>query len=160
MTRFFQEEKITTTSPQQPFESSLRPLIPPETETRRQEEEEEEGFFTSLKEFTASAASSIAPIFCRILSRRHAPSHPRNQQHQQEASVWPLQESLAVPDEEPPPLETQAHSPHKTYAFMSKNSEKLQQLRHDTAYFDGWGGVPQPQCHLPKHQQYASGPQT
>ncbi|KAG6469674.1 uncharacterized protein LOC122032134 [Zingiber officinale] len=131
------EEKTTTRS----YSASPhhQPLIPPETETEKQEDVE--GFFTSLKEITASAAASIAPIFGRILSRRNTPSHLRNQQPQQEDNVWPLQESLVVPDEEPPPFETQTHSPRKTYAFMSKNSEKLQQLQHDTAYFTEWGGV-------------------
>ncbi|XP_074591265.1 uncharacterized protein LOC141847179 [Curcuma longa] len=157
------DRKTTTTrsstSPyQQPIKLSLRPpLIPPETETGGQEEEEEEGFFTSLKELIAASASSLTLIFSRILSSRRTLRDDGTQLY--EENVQPLQESFAVYDE-PPPLERQAHIPYKTYAFMSNDPEKLQQLRHDTAYFDGWSRVSQSQQHLQKHQQHSSGSET
>ena len=66
-----------------------------------------------------------------------------------------------VPNEEPPPVELQTPNSRKTYAFMSKNPEKLQQLRHGRAYFSGWDGEPQQQQqHLQKLRQHSSGPQT
>ncbi|XP_042445681.1 uncharacterized protein LOC122030535 [Zingiber officinale] len=148
----------SSTSPhQQPIKSSLRPpLIPPGTETGRQEEE---GFFTLLKELIASSASSLTQIFSQILSSRRTLSDDGTQQEQYEENVQPLQESFAAYDE-PPPLERHTHIPYKTSAFMLNNPEKLQQLRHDTTYFDGWSRVPHSQQHLQKRQQHSSGSET
>lgn len=70
---------------------------------------------------------------------------------------------MVLEEEEPPPLEARTPTPRKTYAFMSKDPEKLQELRHGPAYFNGWDGEresQQKQQHLKKHQQRSSGPET
>lgn len=141
--------------------SSLRPpLIPPEAEYKKHEEEE--GLFTSVKKLVTGAGLSLGLMFSGIFLRKRSQSYHQEQQKQQrKANSWPLQESFIVPDEEPPPVEVQTpNQQRKTYAFMSKNQEKLQQLRNDRAYFNGWDGESQPQQHLQKHRQLSSSPQT
>ncbi|WOK95126.1 hypothetical protein Cni_G03833 [Canna indica] len=143
---------------QHPIKSSIRPpLIPPEAEIDRKEEE---GLFTSTKKLIAGAGSSFSAIFSGIFSRKKPQSHHHNHHQRYEVNTWPSQESFMVPNEESPPVETQTPKPRKTYAFMSKNPEKLQQLRHSRAYFSGWEGEPQPQQHMQKLLRYSSGPQT
>ncbi|CAL9105294.1 unnamed protein product [Musa acuminata var. zebrina] len=146
---------------QQPMNSSLRPpLIPPEAEYKKHEEEE--GLFTSVKKLVTGAGLSLSLMISGIFLRKRSQSYHQEQQKQQrKANSWPLQESFIVPDEEPPPVEAQTpNQQRKTYAFMSKNLEKVQQLRNDRAYFDGWDGESQPQQHLQKHRQLSSSPQT
>ncbi|URD94083.1 NHL repeat-containing protein [Musa troglodytarum] len=144
-----------------PMKSSLRPpLIPLEAEYAKHEEEE--GLFTSVKKLVTGAGLSLSLMFSGIFLRKRSQSYHQDQQQQQrKANSWPLQESFIVPDEEPPPVEAQTpNQQRKTYAFMSKNPEKLQQLRYDRAYFNGWDGESQPQQHLQKHRQHSSSPQT
>ncbi|RWW08348.1 hypothetical protein GW17_00028215 [Ensete ventricosum] len=147
---------------QQPLKSSLRPpLIPPEPEYEKHEEEE--GLFTSVKKLVTGAGLSLSLLFSGIFLRKMSQSYHQDQQKQQhKANSWPLQESFIVPDEEPPPLEVQTpNQQRKTYAFMSKNPEKLQQLRYDRAYINGWDGESQlQQRHLQKHRQLSSSPRT
>ncbi|RRT85916.1 hypothetical protein B296_00000380 [Ensete ventricosum] len=146
---------------QQPLKSSLRPLIPPEAEYEKHEEEE--GLFTSVKKLVTGAGLSLSLLFSGIFLRKMSQSYHQDQQKQQhKANSWPLQESFIVPDEEPPPLEVQTpNQQRKTYAFMSKNPEKLQQLRYDRAYINGWDGESQlQQRHLQKHRQLSSSPRT
>ncbi|CAL9112073.1 unnamed protein product [Musa textilis] len=155
------EASYLSTPYQQPMKSSLRPpLIPLEAEYAKHEEEE--GLFTSVKKLVTGAGLSLSLMFSGIFLRKRSQSYHQDQQQQQrKANSWPLQESFIVPDEEPPPVEAQTpNQQRKTYAFMSKNPEKLQQLRYDRAYFNGWDGESQPQQHLQKHRQHSSSPQT
>ena len=53
--------------------------------------------------------------------------HPQQQKY---STAWPVQDSFVIPDEdEPPSIDTRTPTPRKTYAFMSKDAEKIQQLR-------------------------------
>ncbi|XP_072972807.1 uncharacterized protein [Typha angustifolia] len=142
---------------QKPLRSSLRPpLIPAEDEAAKQEDE---GFFTSVANLFGGARSSTVEIFGAIFSSsRKKPPVSQYQQHQRSANSWPMQETFVIPDDEqPPPPETRTPTPRKTYAFMSKEPEVIQNLRHGLHY-NGWDG--KRQQHLQQHRQYSSGPQT
>ncbi|XP_029121993.1 uncharacterized protein [Elaeis guineensis] len=158
---------------QKPFRPSVRPpLIPPEDESDKQEDVEE-GLFTSVGKFLSGAKSSITLIFGAMFSsfRRKKPANQYQEQQQQQQrrpNSWPVQESFVIRDEDgpPPPVETRTPTPRKTYAFMSKEPEKIHHLRQGRAYFSGWDGElqkqqqMQQQQHLQQHRQYSLGPQT
>ncbi|KAJ8491344.1 hypothetical protein OPV22_013065 [Ensete ventricosum] len=109
----------------------------------------------------AENTDEVFPVF------RKKPKAVQYQQ-QQRVNVWPVPESFVIPDDEiPPPLETRAPTPHKTYAFMSKEPEKIHHIRHAPPYVSGWGAEAQQQQqqvhqrqHLRQHRHYSSGPQT
>ncbi|XP_026661594.1 uncharacterized protein LOC103710050 [Phoenix dactylifera] len=157
---------------QKPFKPSVRsPLIPPEDESEKQEDAEE-GLFTSVGKLFSGARSSITLIFGAMFSifRRKKPANRYQEQQQQQwrPNSWPVQESFVIrgEDEPPPPVETRTPTPRKTYAFMSKEPEKLHHIRQGRAYFSGWDGELQKQQqmqhqqHLQQHRQYSLGPQT
>ncbi|AQK55094.1 uncharacterized protein LOC100276420 precursor [Zea mays] len=162
---------------QKPLKSSLRPpLIPNDDEPVKQEEE---GLFTSIGKLVGVARSSVAEIVGATFSRKKRV----NVHHHQlgRPTSWPVQESYAIPrDETPPPLDTRAPTPRKSYAFMSKEPEKIHHIRHGRPQSHGWTGeaaaAPQQQAaSLPPQQQqqqqqvhhqqyhnrqYSAGPQT
>nr|XP_019702713.1 LOW QUALITY PROTEIN: uncharacterized protein LOC105039194 [Elaeis guineensis] len=154
---------------QKPFKPSVRPpLIPPEDEPKKREDEEE-GLFTSLGRLLSGARSSIMSIFGAMFSFQKKKTANQFYQQQWRSNSYPMQESFVIRDEDepPPPVETRTPTPRKTYAFMSKEPEKIHHLRQGRAYFSGWDGEPQPQQqmqqqqhHLKQHRQYSLGPQT
>jgi len=112
----------------------------------------------------------VAEIFGFKKKRVSGPYH----QQQRRANPWPVQESYAIPHDEPPPaLDTRAPTPQKNYSLMTKEPEKIHYVRHGHPhlYFNSWDGhrhpqqQPDPQLyhqqqHLQQHRQYSAGPQT
>ncbi|KAG1326638.1 hypothetical protein COCNU_01G005720 [Cocos nucifera] len=159
------KSSMTPSPHQQPRRPSVRPpLIPTEDESAKQEEE---GLFTSIGKLVAGAGSSIALIVGGIFSSSRGKYHQHHNQHQlwqqSQATSLPVQESFLVPEEDPPPVEARTPVLRKTYAFMSKDPEKLHQLRQGGAYFSSWDGElqeqkrQQQQC-LHQHRRYSSVP--
>ncbi|XP_057496823.1 uncharacterized protein LOC130781603 isoform X1 [Actinidia eriantha] len=138
------------------------PLIP----TDEEQEKQEESFLGSLGKLLANAGASFTEIFGGIFLgfRKKAPSYQYQQPQQKYLNTWPVQESFVIPDEdEPPSIETRTPTPRKTYPFMSKDADKMQQLRQSRAFYSGWDGdLPQqPTQKQQHHHQYrTSAPQT
>lgn len=123
---------------QKPLKSVRQPLIPTEEEMEKQEE----GFFGSLiKLFVSTGAVGMEIVGAIFPILRKKPQEIHYQQKQfSNSSSWPMQESFVIPDEdEPPPsIDTRDPTPKKTYAFMSDNAEKIQQLRQSRVFYNGW----------------------
>ncbi|GMH27629.1 hypothetical protein Nepgr_029472 [Nepenthes gracilis] len=164
-----QNDPITTetsiqASPYQKQPKSVRPpLIPTEDESEKQEE----GFFGSLGKLFVNAGTCAAEIVGSIIpgsKRNQYQNVTQYQQQQMHSNAWQSQESFEIPKEdEPPSIETRAPTPRKTYAFMSKDTEKMQhQLRQSRAFYSGWDGVSQQkqQKHQYQHQNRSSTPHT
>lgn len=145
---------------QKPLKSSMRPpLIPAEDE----QEKQEESFLGSLGRLVAQTGESAAdilggvfPIFKKKQSNpQYLNQHPY-QQPMKYSNSWSVQESYVIPHEdEPPSLETRAPTPKKTYAFMTQDSEKMQQLKQSRAFYSGWDGdLPKQQQQTKKHHQH------
>ncbi|KAG5001718.1 hypothetical protein HKD37_08G023347 [Glycine soja] len=152
---------------QKPFKSVRPPLIPAEYEPDKQEE----GFFGSLGKLIANTGVSMVEIMGGLFPsfRRKSLSYqfqrqPLIQQPQKQVNAWPVQESFVIPDEDQPPsIDTRAPTPRKTYPFMSKDAEKMQQLRQSRAFYSGWDGdlqQQQQQKHHHRHQYRSSIPHT
>ncbi|XP_051121956.1 uncharacterized protein LOC127245246 [Andrographis paniculata] len=132
------KDSFSSSSYEKPLKSSLRPpLIPNEDE----QEKQEESFLGSLGRLVAQTGESAAEILRGLLPVfKTKPTRPINrQQHKYATGSWPVQESFVIPDDdEPPPsIEQRAPTPKKTYAFMSKDSEKMQQLKQSRAFYSG-----------------------
>lgn len=130
---------------QKPIKPSLIPT------GEEQQEKQDDSFLVSL----GSLASSAWVSFMEIL-RIKQPAATNFQQYQTKQSAaafsttapWPIQESFVVRDEdEPPPVENKNQTPRKTYAFMSKDAEKMQQLRQSRAFYSSW------EAEFPNQQQ-------
>ncbi|XP_061371415.1 uncharacterized protein LOC133313999 isoform X2 [Gastrolobium bilobum] len=142
---------------QKPLKSVRPPLIPSEYEPDKQEE----GFFGSLGKLLANAGASMTEIMGGLFpSFRKKPQSYQFQrqellqQPQKQVNAWPVQESFVIPDEdEPPSIDTRTPTPRKTYAFMSKDAEKMQQLRQSRAFYSGWDGDLQQQQQQQQQQQ-------
>ncbi|KAK7250541.1 hypothetical protein RIF29_33045 [Crotalaria pallida] len=142
---------------QKPMKSVRSPLIPSEFEPDKQEE----SFLGSLGKLIANTGASMVEIMGGILPgfRRKPQSslfqrEPLIQQPQkQQVNDWPVQESFVIPNEdEPPSIDPRTPTPRKTYAFMSKDAEKMQQLRQSRAFYSGWDGdLQQQQQQQQKH---------
>ncbi|KAL2510213.1 NHL domain-containing protein [Forsythia ovata] len=150
---------------QKQLKSSVRPpLIPTEDE----QEKLEESFFGSLGRLVAQTGASAAEILggvFPVFKRNQYNYQYQNQVQQQKYSnTWPVQDSFVIPDEdEPPSIEARTPTPRKTYAFMSKDSEKMQRLRQSRAFYNGWEGDlhnQQTQKKQNHHQYHSSIPQT
>ncbi|URE45170.1 NHL repeat-containing protein [Musa troglodytarum] len=152
---------------QKPIKPSIRPpLIPTGDEAVHVDEE---GLFSLTGKLLLAIAEifgAMFPIFKkRSKTKYHHHHHHQQQQQQQRANTWSVPESLAIPDDEiPPPLETRARTPRKTYAFMSKEPEKIHHIRHAPPYL-----MPQQQMqtqqvhqqqHLQQHRQFSPGTET
>lgn len=76
------------------------------------------------------------------------------QQEQKYSNTWPVQDSFVIPDEdEPPSIETRTPTPRKTYPFMSKDAEKMQQFRQSRTFYGVWEGEFQQQQQQQMHTQ-------
>lgn len=130
---------ISTSAYQKPLKSMRPPLIPTEDEHDKQEE----GFFGSLGKLLQNAGACVMEIFRGVFPgfRKKRLDCQYQSQQQKHSNAWPGQESFVIPDEdEPPSIDTRAPTPQKTYAFMSKDTEKLHQLRQSRAFYNGWDG--------------------
>lgn len=153
----------TTNLYQKPMKSVRPPLIPTEDE----QEKQEEGFFGSLVNLLVSTESSVVEILRGILPgfRKKPPIYQYQQhlQQQKQPTSWPVQESFEIRDEDgPPSIDTRTPTPRKTYAFMSKDAEKYQQLRQSRAIYNGWEGDIQPPQQKQQHhnRSHSSVPHT
>lgn len=140
---------------QKPLRSMRQPLIPTEEEMEKQEE----GFFGSLGKLFVSAGAAVMEILGSIFPIfRKKPGETLFQQKQfSNSNSWPMQESFVIPDEDEPPPSTEARypTPRKTYPFMSKDDEKIQQLRQSQVFCNGWdqGGEFKQQQQQQQHRQ-------
>ncbi|XP_022776063.1 uncharacterized protein LOC111317852 isoform X2 [Durio zibethinus] len=157
----------TVLSPyQKPLKSVRTPLIPTEDE----QEKQEEGFFGSLGKLFVNGGVSALEILGGVFPgfRKKPLSYQYQSQHQQQkhSMSWPAQESFVIPDEdEPPSIDTRNPTPRKTYPFMSKDAEKIHQLRQSRAFYSGWDANMQQQQQQQQKQQHhhryqSSTPQT
>ncbi|QCD82252.1 uncharacterized protein LOC114175646 [Vigna unguiculata] len=168
----------TSSVPSSPYQKPLKSVRPPLIPSSEYEpEKQEEGFFGSLGKLLANTGASVVEIMGGLFPsfRRKSLSHqfqrqPLLQQPQKQANSWPVQESFVIPDEdEPPSIDTRAPTPRKTYPFMSKDAEKMQQLRQSRAFYSGWDGdmnqqqqqsQQQQQKHHHRHQYRSATPHT
>nr|XP_023892864.1 uncharacterized protein LOC112004859 isoform X3 [Quercus suber] len=147
---------IPSTPYQKPPKSVRPPLIPAEDE----QEKQEEGFFGSIGKLLVNTWASVVEILGAIfpLFRKKEPlnyeyQNLQYQQQQKHSNAWPMQESFVIPDEdEPPSIETRTPTPRKTYPFMSKDADKIHQLRQSRVFYNGWDGDLQQQ-HQYQHKQ-------
>lgn len=125
-----------------PYQKPLKLMRPPLILTEEETEKQEESFFGSLVKLFVSTGSAGAEILGAIFPiLRKKPQEIQYQEKQfSNSSSWPMQESFVIPDEdEPPPsVEARDQTPRKTYAFMSKDAEKIQQLRQSRVFYNGW----------------------
>ncbi|KAL3835551.1 hypothetical protein ACJIZ3_010287 [Penstemon smallii] len=159
------KESVSPNPYQKPLKSSLRPpLIPNEHE----QEKQEEGLLGSLVRLVSQTGESAAEILGGVfpIFKKKSLNHQNETQHhyQKYSNGWPVQESFVIPDEdEPPTIETRTPTPRKTYAFMTKDSEKMQKLKQSRAFYSGWDGEQpkkQQQQQQHHHQYQSSAPQT
>nr|GMD95808.1 NHL repeat-containing protein [Ipomoea batatas] len=131
------EKTMVSSNPyEKPIMSSVMPpLIPPDNA----EEKQEESFFGSLGKLMVQAGESLATILggdSYVISEK----------------------------DEPPSIDMRSPTPQKTYAFMSKDSEKMQKLRQSRAFYSEWGSdfqqQQQTQKHLNHHRYHSAAPQT
>ncbi|KAJ7953647.1 NHL repeat [Quillaja saponaria] len=156
--------------PPTPYEKPLNSIRPPLIPTEGEQDKQEEGFLGSLAKLLANAGASLAEIMGGIFPgfRKKAPiyhfqSLQQLQQPRKHVNSWPVQESFVIPDEdEPPPVDPRTSTPRKTYAFMSKDAEKMPQLRQSRAFYSGWDGdFQQQQKHnYHRHRYHSSAPHT
>ncbi|KAF8098752.1 hypothetical protein N665_0259s0022 [Sinapis alba] len=131
-----------------------------------QQEKQDDSFLVSLGNLASNAWVSVMEIL-RI--KKSAATNFQQYQTKQSAAAfsttapWPIQESFVVRDEdEPPPVEHKNQTPRKTYAFMSKDAEKMQQLRQSRAFYSSWEAeFPNQQQKQQQHRRhYSSIPHT
>lgn len=150
----FADESIGLNSYQKPLKSSSQPpLIPTEDELEKQED----GFTGSLTRLITKTGESAREILGGMLPMlKKKKPYRRHMMQQQYAQAFPLQDSYVIPDEDKPPTEARTPTPKKTYAFMSKDFDKMQQLRQSRAFCSSWDGElqkPTKKSHH-HHQQY------
>ncbi|KAK8512884.1 hypothetical protein V6N13_090375 [Hibiscus sabdariffa] len=127
-----------------PYQTPLKlvrlPLIPNEDEQVKQE-----GFFGSLGMLFVNGGVCVSEIFGGLFPgfRKKPLSYQYHQiQHQQQqkhSMHWPSQETFVIPDDdEPPSIDTRTPTPRKTYPFMSKDAEKIHQMRQSLLFYSGW----------------------
>ncbi|XVE85038.1 hypothetical protein DITRI_Ditri17bG0060400 [Diplodiscus trichospermus] len=144
---------------QKPLKSVRPPLIPTEDE----QEKQEEGFFGSLGKLFVNGGISALEILGGVFPgfRKKPLSYQCQSQHQQQlkhSTAWPAQESFVIPDEdEPPSIDSRNPTPRKTYPFMSKDAEKIHQLRQSRAFYSRWDAdMQQQQQKQQHHHRYQS----
>ncbi|XAR65051.1 hypothetical protein NMG60_11009007 [Bertholletia excelsa] len=158
------ERMLKPNIPPSPYQKIMKPSVrPPLIPTEEEQEKQEESFFGSLGKLLATTGASFSEIVGGIVPgfKKKPPSH-QYQQHQKYSNSWPVQDSYVIPDEdEPPSIDTRSPTPRKTYPFMSKDAEKMQQLKQSRAFYSGWDGDFQQQPPAQKqqhHHRYFSSP--
>lgn len=164
-----------TSIPSNPYQKPPKSVRPPLIPAEDEQEKQEEGFFGSIGKLLVNTWASVVEILGAIFPvfRKKEPLdyEYQNQQYQQQqkhSNAWPMQESFVIPDEdEPPSIETRTSTPRKTYPFMSKDAEKIHQLRQSRVFYNEWDGDLQQQLHQHKqkqqhhhHRYYSSIPHT
>ncbi|KAH0874949.1 hypothetical protein HID58_072311 [Brassica napus] len=145
-----------------------RPSLIPTGE--EQQEKQDESFLVYLGNLASNAWVSVMEIL-RIKQSAATTNFQQYQTKQSSAAFsttapWPIQESFVVRDEdEPPPVEHKNQTLRKTYAFMSKDAEKMQQLRQSRAFYSSSWEPEFPNQQQQKQQQqhrrhYSSIPHT
>ncbi|XP_039012724.1 uncharacterized protein LOC120142024 isoform X2 [Hibiscus syriacus] len=141
-----------------PYQKLLKSVRPPLIPTK-DEEEKQEGFLGSLGKHFVDGGVSALEIFKGVFPgfRKESVSYQYQSQHQQQQKhtmPWPGQESLVIPHEdEPPSTDARTPTPRKTYPFMSKDADKIHQLRQSRAFYSGWDDDTQPQ-QKPQHHHH------
>lgn len=153
-----------------PYQKPLKSVRPPLISSEYEHDKQEEGFFGSLAKLLANAGASMVEIMGGLFPafRRKPQSYQFQrqqllQQPPKQVNDWPAQESFAIPrEDEPPSIDPRTPTPRKTYPFMSKDAEKMQQLRQSRAFYSsGWDGdLQQQQRHHHRHQYRSSVPHT
>ncbi|CAN0925525.1 hypothetical protein LINGRAHAP2_LOCUS34808 [Linum grandiflorum] len=107
---------------QKPLKSVRPPLIPTEDD----QEKQEETFFVSIGKIVGAVVPALRKKSSSVTSYQFQTQQHQHQRHT--AAGWPSQESYVIRDEdEPPTVEARTPTPRrKTYAFMSKDAEKMQ----------------------------------
>ncbi|KAJ8750091.1 hypothetical protein K2173_014006 [Erythroxylum novogranatense] len=154
---------------QRPPTSVRPPLIPNEDEP----EKPEEGFFGSLGRLVLNTGSTVGELFGSLFSgsRRKTLQYQFHQHYEpalKHSNAWSMQESYVIPDEdEPPPIETRAPTPRKTYPFMAKEvMERNHHLKQPRGYCSTWDGdynrqqQMQEQLQQQHNRHYMSNPKT
>ncbi|TXG56334.1 hypothetical protein EZV62_017647 [Acer yangbiense] len=139
------EDTVKTSTISSPYQKPMKSVRPPLIPTEVEQEKQEEGFFGSLVNLFVNTESSVMEILRGIFPGfRKKPQiyqYQQYQQQQKQPTTWPVQESFEIRDEDDPPsIDTRTPTPRKTYAFMSKDAEKIQQLRQSQAIYNGWDG--------------------
>ncbi|KAF3431302.1 hypothetical protein FNV43_RR26033 [Rhamnella rubrinervis] len=151
------QASMKTNIPPSAYQKYMKSVRPPLIPAEDEQEKQEEGFFGSLGKLLVNAWTCIMEILGGVFPGfKRKPLHYQYQSQQEEHSnTWPGQESFAIPDEdEPPSIETRTPTPRKTYAFMSKDAEKLHQLRQSRDFYNDWDGDHQQQQHRQPQQQH------
>ncbi|KAE8664668.1 NHL domain-containing protein isoform 2 [Hibiscus syriacus] len=132
---------------QEPVKSVRPPLIPTEDEHERQE----------VRKLVLNGGVSVLEIMGGVFPGFRKKSLIPLPQQPMHSTHWPAQESYVIPDEdEPPPIDTRAPTPRKTYPFMSKDAEKIHQLCQSQVFHSGWDADVQHQKHLQQQHRYQS----
>ncbi|WZZ16767.1 hypothetical protein YC2023_109856 [Brassica napus] len=128
-----------------PDQKPLKPVRPSLIQTGDEQEEQEESFLVPLRVFMSNARLFLAELFSGMypgLKKKQTVSFNFNHQEMNHSSAystapWPIQESFVIhnKDEPPPPIETRNLTPKKTYPFMAKDAESIQQLRRSRSLF-------------------------
>ncbi|KAJ0241224.1 NHL domain-containing protein [Hirschfeldia incana] len=124
--------------PVKPFRPSLIP------NGDEQVEKQDESFLASMGNLASNAWVTVTEMLRK--RQQTSTSFQEYQTKQSSAAAfstattpWPIQESFVIPEEdEPPPVEHRNQTPRKTYAFMSKDAEKMQQLRQSREFYRSW----------------------
>ncbi|KAK9046596.1 hypothetical protein V6N11_052481 [Hibiscus sabdariffa] len=143
-----------------PYQKPLKSVRPPLIPTEDEQEKQEEGFFGSLGKLFVNGGVSALEIFKGVFPgfRKESVSYQYQSQQQQQLKntmPWPAQESFVIPDEdEPPSIDARTPTPRKTYPFMSKDADKIHQLRQSRAFYNGWDVDMQQQQQKPQHHHH------
>lgn len=140
-----------------PYQKPLISVRPPLIPTEYEQEKQEEGFFGSLGKLFVNGGVSALEILGGVFPGFRKKPLSYEYQHQQQlkhSMSWPAQESFVIADEdEPPSIDTRTPTPRKTYPFMSKDAEKIHQLRQSRAFYSGWDADMQQKQQQQKQQQ-------
>ncbi|KAL9667407.1 hypothetical protein QQ045_001764 [Rhodiola kirilowii] len=115
-----------------------------------QAEKYQEGFFPHV----GNLFSRFIPGFLKPQAFKSQFNDTQRYEQPQQNSyshTWPTQQdSFEFPEDEPPPpaTDTRLPTPKKTYAFMSKDSEKLNQIRQSRVFYNAWENSEQPRQQL------------
>ncbi|KAL1189853.1 hypothetical protein V5N11_012468 [Cardamine amara subsp. amara] len=133
------QEMFEADPDQKPMKPSRPSLIPTGEE---QPEKQEESFVVSVGKLISNAWDSVMEILRKKqtdISFQQYNGTTKQSAAFSSTTPWPIQDSFVIRDEdEPPPVEPRNPTPRKTYAFMSKDPEKLQQLRQSRAFYSSW----------------------
>ncbi|KAF8086768.1 hypothetical protein N665_0613s0036 [Sinapis alba] len=145
-----------------PDQKPLKPARPSLIPTGDDQEQQEESFLVPLRVFMSNAWLFLAELFSGMfpgLKKKQTVSFSFNHQETNHSaystSSWPIQESFVIYNkDEPPPIETKNFTPKKTYPFMSKDAESMQQLRQSRALFRSLDPEFRQEQQQQKHKQH------